>query len=243
MAPILPYWSWRHRSHLKIPPFPASCYRPEEGEADRSPLRRRHLDVHVVMAGIDGRGVRVLGALPFVAGPPQPERGGRLEPQGASGRYRAYLPVECPDLLPRHRPAGAVTVGAGRDQADDLAVRGGAHQLDVLGMRPGQRHGASGRAADAPAGPGTIRQRPHLLGQQARLRGKPLHGPDERPYVAPGRQLVVPPLSREQRPGMSVSPSLIGPAIFPLPVAVVVVASPAGAERGVYPEDRVHHAE
>src|SRR5574338_1085083 len=111
MVPILPYWSWLHRSDLKVPSFPASHCRPEEGEANRSPLRRRHLDVHVMMAGLDGPGFRVLGAPPFVSGPPQPERRGRLDPQGASGRYRAHLSVERPDLQWRRRAAGPVMVG------------------------------------------------------------------------------------------------------------------------------------
>ena len=77
-----------------------------------------------------------MGLLPFVAGPVQPERGSRLDPQGSPGRYRAHLPVEFPDLQRRRLAAVAVAVGDFRDQIEDLAIRRGAHQLDVLGMRP-----------------------------------------------------------------------------------------------------------
>ncbi len=62
--------------------------------------------------------------------------------------------------------AVAVAVGDFRDQAEDLAVRRGAHQLDVLGMRPHQRHGASGGTSKSHVGLGQVRQSPDLLGQQ-----------------------------------------------------------------------------
>ena len=53
----------------------------------------------------------------------------------------------------------------------------------------------------------------------------------------------MPALPGEHRPGVPVSPALVGPAIFPLPIAVMVVPSPAGTEGRVHLEYRVHHAE
>ena len=41
---------------------------------------------------------------------------------------------------------------------------------------------------------------------------------------------------------MPVPPALVWPAIFPLPIAVMVVPPPAGTEGRVHLEDRVHHA-
>src|SRR6185369_3626724 len=51
----------------------------------------------------------------------------------------------------------------------------------------------------------------------------------------------MPALSREQRPGVPVSPTLVWLAIGSLPIAVVVVPSPTGTEGCVYLEQRVHH--
>ena len=47
----------------------------------------------------------------------------------------------------------------------------------------------------------------------------------------------------EQRPCAALSPALVGAAVFALAVAVVVVASPAGAEGRVELEDGIDHLE
>jgi hypothetical protein len=72
---------------------------------------------------------------------------------------------------------------------------------------------------------------------------KPSHCPDKTAHIACRRQLVMPALSRKHRPGVAVSPALVGAAIFALPIAVMVVPSPAGTEGRVHLEYCVHHAE
>ena len=110
-------------------------------------------------------------------------------------------------------------------------------------MRPCQRHRASGWTSKDHVGFGLVRQRPDLLGQQFGRSGKALHRPDKGPHIAPRRQLVMPALPSKQRPGVPVSPALVWPAIVPLPIAVMVVPSPAGTEGRIHLEHRVHHAE
>ena len=61
----------------------------------------------------------------------------------------------------------------------------------------------------------------------------------KRADVVAGGQLVVGAFAGEQGPGAALSPAIVGAAVFPLAVAVVVVATPAGAIGGFDLEDVV----
>ncbi len=58
-----------------------------------------------------------------------------------------------------------------------------------------------------------------------------------------GGELVVGTLAREQRPGATLSPALVRTAVFPLAVAVVVVATPDGTGRSVDLENGIEYLE
>lgn len=53
-----------------------------------------NLDIHILVAGADGRGSSVMGLPPSIGGPVQSERGSRLDSQDSPGGYRAHLTVE-----------------------------------------------------------------------------------------------------------------------------------------------------
>src|SRR5207244_5701764 len=83
----------------------------------------------------------------------------------------------------------------------------------------------------------------HLLREQPRRGGETLHGAKIRADVAPGGELVVSALAGEERPGPAPPPAVERPAVVALPVAIVVVPTPARAEGRLHFEHRVHHAQ
>ena len=62
-------------------------------------------------------------------------------------RHCSNLPIELPDFQRDSHPRSAVAIGDFGDQVEDLAVGGGAHQLDVLRVRPHQGHCATSGTA------------------------------------------------------------------------------------------------
>src|SRR5438128_7066733 len=84
---------------------------------------------------------------------------------------------------------------------------------------------------------------PNLFRYQAHALGEVLKRAEIRTGVASGGDFVVPALAGEQRPRTPRAPARIGAAVCALAVAVVVVATPAGAEGRVHLEHGIHDAQ
>src|SRR5437899_6471157 len=110
-------------------------------------------------------------------------------------------------------------------------------------MRPHERHRRPRRPTETHADRGSVGGVPHLLREQPRRGGETLHGAKIRADVAPGGELVVSALAGEERPGPAPPPAVVRPAAVALPVAIVVVPTPARAEGRLHFERRVHHAQ
>src|SRR4029079_11045396 len=101
-------------------------------------------------------------------------------------------------------------------------------QFDVLGMRPHERHGRTGRVSDEQPSIGNVGAVPDLLREKAVLTRERLHGVRKllRDVSAPGGELVVGTLTRQQRPCATDAGSVEGPAVGVLTVPVTLIAVP-----------------
>src|ERR1700722_13850609 len=112
----------------------------------------------------------------------------------------------------------------------------------MLRMRPDQRHGAAGGTPEKQFPLGNILAVPDLLRQQAAAAGRGLQRCKQasgflRP---PGGQLVMRPLTSEERPQPANSSAIEWRAVRMLAVAIIVVAIPIGARRQFAPEQEVN---
>ena len=122
-----------------------------------------------------------------------------------------------------------VATGDDTQHVEHLSIGNRAHQFDVLRVGPGQGHGGAGGAAGHQRRIGKRRSVPELLREQATGAGKGFHVADVGLRIAPRRDFVVGPFSRQQRPGTSNARGAEGLALVTLAVAVVVVAAVARA--------------
>jgi hypothetical protein len=83
---------------LEIAAFPSRQGFPEEGEAERGTLCRRHWDVHELKADPCRCGTRIMSLLPLVAGPAQPEGSTRLNAKNPSRTHCPELSIALPNL-------------------------------------------------------------------------------------------------------------------------------------------------
>src|SRR5256886_13933988 len=107
--------------------------------------------------------MHVLHGLPFIARPMKHELSRRLNSQSPTTLYRPSSPVRLPHLQWLASPPVYITIRDFGDGIEDALIAYGAEQLDVLGMRPHQRHcgppGAGPRQIGAREGPVD----PHLV--------------------------------------------------------------------------------
>src|SRR3990172_13135883 len=110
-------------------------------------------------------------------------------------------------------------------------------------MGPCQGHGSARGSAEKQVLLRPVSLVPDLLGQHAGARGKGLDAAHEGLRVPARSELVMAPFTGQQRPGAALAPSLKGPAVLSLAVAVVVVPPPAGAEGRVDLQNRIDDLE
>ncbi len=222
----------------EILPLPAAAVGPVEGE-DR-PRRRRASSVGrstkwmprpvsrvgAVLGRASSRrrssGPRPGRTLPGAA----PCPAGMAATAGRAARGRAAS---------RSSPRGSARTGL-RRRVEDAAVVQRAAQLDVLGVRPDQRHGRAGRPAEVQPASGMSAEsqtcsgsRPLSLANDSMARSSSLR------LASPARrQFVVGALAGQQRPGAADAGAVERRAVGVFAVAVVVVAVPARAARRVH---------
>ena len=122
---------------------------------------------------------------------------------GASAVTRSILPAGIDRhfwlkrQIARGEPASAADVALDRlgRHVEDAAVAQRPAQLDVLGVRPHQRHGRAGGPAEEQLALGNVRRVPDLLGDQAALVGEGL----QRAAAARARSRVARPPARSGR--------------------------------------------
>ena len=140
-------------------------------------------------------------------------------------------------------PLGYNVCATAETRVEDFPIRDRPQQLDILRVRPHQRHGRPGKFAQFQAQFGDIGGIPDLLRQHATLRTEAFKSLDIRPHIVAGGQLVVRSLSGQERPCPALPPAQEGPAIVALPVAVMVIASPAWPDGGFHLKHVVDHLE
>src|SRR5574340_1504381 len=110
-------------------------------------------------------------------------------------------------------------------------------------MGPHQRRRRTCRPAEVEVPVEPIGLIPDLFRQQADAVGELFQRSDEQFSRTTRSQLIVSPLTSEQRPGAPLAPALIWPAVWPLAVTVMVVAIPAGTKRGFHFPHCINHAQ
>src|SRR5256886_17607401 len=93
--------------------------------------------------------MHVLHGLPFIARPMKHELSRRLNSQSPTTLYRTSSPVRLPHLQWLASPPVYITIRDFGDGIEDALIAYGSEQLDVLGMRPHQRHGPPPRGGPA----------------------------------------------------------------------------------------------
>ena len=87
----------------------------------------------------------------------------RLNSQSPTTLYRPSSPVRLPHLQWLASPPVYITIRDFGDGIEDALIAYGSEQLDVLGMRPHQRHGRPRGAAQVHMGRGEVRLIPYLF--------------------------------------------------------------------------------
>src|SRR5690242_20617014 len=151
----------------------------------------------------------------------QHERRGRLDAQLRPRVHRGDLPVALPDLDARTRRPAEVTIRDLRDEIEYAPVRRRAQQLDVLAMRPHQRHCRAGLPSATEQLRRDVSLIPNLFRQQPRAVGKSLDRADIWADVASRREFVMPALAGEQRPWPAPAGPGVGAAVVALAVSVM----------------------
>ena len=151
-------------------------------------------------------------------------------------RNRRLVTPAC--VFGRRCPA-SVALPHGVEKLDRSPVTARDQQLEELGMRPHQGHGAAGRP---PGKQKALRYRlgvPYLLRQEAAGAGTTVNGAQILDRILAGLQGEMAPFAGEERPGAPDPVAIIGPAIVVFAVAVLVVTAIDRAGRGLDPEDGV----
>ena len=121
------------------------------------------------------------------------------------------------------------------------AQRTRSDQLQVLGVRPHQRHGRPGRPARLEAARRDGSGIPDLLGQHPARGSHARHGDEQRQRIVTAAQLVVTPLAAEQRPGSAAAGAVESAPVVVLAITVAVVAVPAWARGRVDLQQCIGH--
>src|SRR5438132_1822436 len=121
------------------------------------------------------------------------------------------------------------------------AVMAAAHERNIFSMRPAKRHC---RASRTTASHSRIRQIvtvPYLFGEHPTLVRKIFDRRDEWFWIASGSQFVVAAFSGHNGPATANARSVESAAIILLPIAIMIVATPARALRQVMFEYAINH--
>src|SRR6201996_104273 len=112
-----------------------------------------------------------------------------------------------------------------RNAIEYPTIRRRSQQLQILRMRPHQRHrSACWLAKDQPI---PVRLIPYLLRKQASRRSETLNRLNVWLHIAPRGQLIMRAFADQQWPWAPFTPPLKRTAVFPLSIPVMVVAVPA----------------
>src|ERR1700744_705137 len=146
-----PKMCWKRSSRragdrdLEISAFPAILFRPEDGETNNA-IMRRFCDRQIAKIHADaGRdGWAVCRRHPVVGRPVDQRLLAKFQPQRPSRPNTVDFRSELPDDRRRRRRILDVAIHGLRRHVEHGTVPQRPQQLDVLGMRPYQRHGAAG---------------------------------------------------------------------------------------------------
>ena len=112
----------------------------------------------------------VVHGAPPVDAPMHDGRRERLDAERPVRRHRAHLVVEAPDDAVRRRLLDEVPLDRLRRPIEDAAVEQRPAQLEILGVRPDERHGRTGGVADEQLAIRNVGAVPHLFGKEAARR-------------------------------------------------------------------------
>src|ERR1051325_5402300 len=182
--------------------------------------------------------------LPFVDSPMEQERLVRLKAQQRTRPHCRHATIEFPyfDGL-TFRTCADVSIVSNVDLIEHFGVGERALQLDVFGVRPQQRHRRASWTTKIEMSRRQIRSIPDLLRNQADTLRELLERAQKWSTVSSGGDFVMTTLASQQRPRTSLAPTVITGAIFSLPEAVVVVATPRWTMRRVDLDDGIDNAQ
>ena len=100
----------------------------------------------------------------------------RFDAECSARRHCADFVVEAPGDVARRGLLNQVPLNGLRRPIEDLSVLKGSTQLDILGMRPHQRHRRAGRVPDEQISIGNVGAIPDLLRKEAAFTRQRLHG-------------------------------------------------------------------
>src|SRR4029077_6821892 len=116
-----------------------------------------------------------------------------------------------------------------------------AHEGNVFGVRPAKRHCRAGWTTAFHMSARQVRSVPYLFGDHPTLVREIFYRRDKRLWIAPRSQLVMAAFSGQNRPAPAHARSVEGAAVVLLAVAIVIVATPAGALRQIIFEHAIDH--
>jgi hypothetical protein len=149
--------------------------------------------------------------------------------------------VEQPDFVAAGDGFGHVTLVRPVRSVKANPVVPAAHQRNIFGVRPAQRHGRAGGQAAFHFAVRQVVVVPKLLGNHVPCVGEFFDGLNVRQRVASRRQFVMARVRRSNRPGPAHARAIESAAVGLLPVAVVIVAPPARPLRQIPPQNPVDH--
>src|SRR5581483_10268222 len=183
------------------------------------------LDADAVHAEPERPGVAVARGLPAVEAGVERERLARLDHQRSSWREPRDGGLLAPEPGRRRRSGAAVALLDRLQQLDLPLRRPRRVQLQVLAVRPDERHRAAARLAREEVAFGDRLGVPDLLGDQAAAAAHARHRLEVRGRVLAAEERRVAALAGEQRPGAADAAAVEGAAVCVLAVAVAFVAA------------------
>src|SRR5581483_5872021 len=170
----------------------------------------------------------LFASLPAVNGPYHGRFLCQNEPQNFAVHDATERVAQAPDFVRALDRVCHIALICRLDAIEADAVVAAAHQRHVLSVRPTQRHRRAGRAAAFQSGVRQVGAIPNLFCNHAALIRKILHRLDKWPGIAPGGQLVMAAFAGQDRPATAHACAVVSAAIVLLPVAIMIVAAPAG---------------
>ena len=196
-------------------------------------------------------GVRRLGiALVAARGPTNTCRHWKIYAQVFAGHEPATLLIGRPYLKACDASFALIALLGLRDTIPDGAFVQRAEKLDVLGVRPGERHAGTRGMAVEQVVFGDVVRIPHLLWNHAALAGLPCDGLQQLQCTFPptGGEFVVRAFTSEQRPASADTTLVEGPPVSFFAITVIGRAMLRGAglrlntQRGIQQLHRVDDA-